>query len=574
MARTTTISLIALAALVASCGKDSGAGSKGSVASSLTKGIDFEGATLFDAPMPATTDNSVSLMPLGPTPVLHPGIGGIMALEVDDPSDRDVVATLMQFGGDDSHIRVPVTDNQTGDVVENQYDLDAKLCTVLCDAIFTITIRQKVEFKGGKISKAAARKVVLDCRKTGDHDACGGAPGPGADIEVDEQLCGDVTAGEIALSGDVVLDTHLDAVRQLQLIGGAIDTQVTTALSSMAGSLGLPDDSSAEDIANALSMRLMQETQSGLTLLQGDQGCAVRLAQVGYALLACDPDGVASLKTIDCTGVCEPQGDDVSVCADAETSGCRGMLEEDECTGICLGACQIELASAGPCAGTCIGSCAGTCPDDGKGGCSGPCDGDCTGTCRQTSTSSCDGACTGVCSSSASGEPMCEAPLASYCSSASDAALACPGDCFGEAALQMGAAKCRASALAIGRILPRCTPPLVQLSFGFGAMLDGDAQAALATLVQKLNGPLAKLSDAAGRLALLSAAAADLQEASQGDIADQLDMQLDANPKDKGIVCAKKQLAAAGTWLDGEAGTLAALQAQIDLIFAVVNIAQ
>ena len=483
----------------------------------------------------------------------------------------------MQFGGDDSHIRVPVTDNQTGDVVENQFDLDAKLCAGLCDAIFTITIRQKVELKDGKISKAAERKVVLDCRKTGDHSACGGAPGPGADIEIDDQLCGDVTKGEIALSGDVVLDAHLDAVRQLELIGDALDTQVTTALVEH-GDHARParGEHAPTTSRTALSMRLMQETQSGLTLLQGDQGCATRLSQVsvrsarvrsGRRRFAQDDRLHRRVRA-----------------ARQRRLGLRGRREQRLPRHARSRQLRRQLRRRLP--GRAGGARAvrrhmhrhrahGTCPDDGMGGCAGPCDGDCTGTCRQTSTESCGGDCTGVCDLSASGAPMCEAPLAPYCSSASDAALACPGDCFGEAALTQGAAKCRASALAIGRILPRCAPPLVQLSFGFNMSLGADAQSRAGRSGAEAQRPARQAERRFGAArAVVGRGCGPGRRQSGRDRRSSWTCSSKANPKDKGIACAKTQLAAAGTWLDGEAAALADVQSKIDLIFAVVNIAQ
>ena len=171
---------LAAALACASCQNDTQSSSETSIAAKLTKGFKFGAdAMLFDAPMPKTTDASVMLFALGAPPVVYPGGGGLMSLQVDDPHDRDVVATLMQFGGDDKHVRVPAPKDQSGDVVENEFSLTDTLCANLCDAIFTITVVQKVELDDGAISSSVTREVVLDCRKKGNHANCEGNPGAG-----------------------------------------------------------------------------------------------------------------------------------------------------------------------------------------------------------------------------------------------------------------------------------------------------------------------------------------------------------------------------------------------------------
>jgi hypothetical protein len=522
--------------------------------------------------MPATTDSNVKLFPLGATPVVHPGGGGLMSLEVDDPKDRKVIATLMQFAGDHSHIKVPAPDDQRGDVVENEFSLSDALCSDLCDAIFTITVVQKVELEDGKVSAPTERKVVLDCRAKGNHDACEGNPGAGADIQESESLCGDVTKGEIALSGNTQLDSHIDALRQLGLLTGALGKEVDDTVAAIAMAAGIDAGSSAADVADALKMRFTQETQNGLIALVGASGCAIRRSQVEYALMACDPDGVASLSSLECTGICEPETD-TSVCTDAATKGCRGLIESQACGGTCTGACQVELSTASPCDGTCIGMCDGTCPDDGNGGCAGPCQGNCSGECRTTSNGSCDADCTGLCDDDSAGPASCEDPLAAYCSGG-NTALTCPGDCFGDATVSKGADACRGSAVSIGRCLPRCVPPLVQLSFSFQMDLDSASQADLAKLVQDLNAPLAKLIDAQARVAMLQQAATDLAAAQAGDVADELDKLMKDDPKGAELTCAKKALDKVTTWLDDQNAALTKLQDDIMQLLAVTQAAQ
>src|SRR4029079_4797747 len=157
----------------AGCTNDAASsGKERSIASKLTEGFKFTPPEkLIHAPLPAPTDSNVKLFPLGATPVVHPGGGGLMALEVDDDKDRKIIATLMQFAGDDKHIKAPAPGDQRGDVVENEFSLSDALCSDMCDAIFTITVVQKVELEDGKVSAPTERQVVLDCRAKGNHDA-------------------------------------------------------------------------------------------------------------------------------------------------------------------------------------------------------------------------------------------------------------------------------------------------------------------------------------------------------------------------------------------------------------------
>lgn len=573
MARKTGLLLAALLAL-AGCTNDAASSNKErSIASKLTQGFKFTPPEkLLSAPMPATTDSDVKLYPLGATPVVHPGGGGLMALEVDDDKDRKIVATLMQFAGDDSHVKAPAPDDQHGDVVENEFSLSDTLCSDLCDAIFTITVVQKVELEDGKVSAPTERKVVLDCRAKGNHAACAGNPGAGADIQENDSLCGDVTKGEIALSGNTLLDSHMDGLRQLGLLTSALGMEVDGTVAAIAMAAGVDPSSSAADVADALKMRFMQETQAGLTALVGASGCAIRRSQVEYALMACDPDGVASLKSLECTGICEPETD-TSVCADAPTKGCRGLIESQTCGGTCTGACQIELSMAGPCDGTCIGMCDGTCPDDGKGGCAGPCQGNCSGECRTISNGKCDADCTGLCDDDSASPASCENPLAAYCSGG-NMALTCPGDCFGDATVAKGIDACRGSAISIGRCVPRCVPPLLQLSFAFQMDLDSASQVELAKLVQDLNAPLAKLIDAQARVAMLQQALSELAAAQDADIADALDKLMKDDPKGDELACANAALKKVPTWLDDQTTALSKLQDDIMQLLAVTQAAQ
>jgi hypothetical protein len=558
MARHTVFFLAAATAALLGC-KSSGKPATGSaVSAGLTRDLDFPRARLISDPLPDTTDPRATLMAIGPTPVVGPGEGSIMALELDDPDERDASATLIQFEGEGSHVRVP-DDKSQGGVIENDFVSAKTLCQGRCNAIFSIRVEEKVELSDGKITAGTTREIVIDCRKQGDMKAC---PGKGQDAGTSGgvlSLCGDVTAGQIALSGDHALDAYLDAVRQLSKITTGIDEQLKTALSNLAKKLGLAADSSAADIEGALAARIAQDTQAGLSVRLGQQGCGLRREQTALALHVCDPGGGATLDAIDCSGACEP-GPQTGACVSAPSGGCRGLLETGACSGTCTGACEVALSEPAACDGTCVGSCDGPCPDDGSGGCAGPCTGMCTGKCRTLSSNGCAGSCTGLCDLAQSGEPSCIPPLRAYCRSAMDAKLGCPGDCFGKASLSQGAAACQPSALAIAQSFPRCEAPLVQLSFAFKPEVAAGEQTAFAKLVHDLNPPLVELYAVLNRLALLGDESAALATAVDGVIKDDLATKLAASPEDSGLGCANRRIPETKTWLMSEKQKLSDVQ--------------
>jgi hypothetical protein len=573
MARHTRYLQLAVVASLLGCNNSSSSPGSARVAQTLTRGLEFPRGMLLNDPLPATTDPRATLLPLGPTVVLEPSRGTIMALEVDDPDDRHVNATLLQFEGEGTHIRVPDDQKQSGGVVENDFVVAKTLCKGLCNAVFTVQVKEKVELEDGAISGSTTRDVVVDCRKSGDPAVCapkGQDAGPGGG---EKSLCGDVTKGQIALTGDRVLDAHLDAVRQLGRVTGLAEDEIKSALSTLAMALGLDKGSSATEISTALATRISEQSAAGLALLLGQPGCGVRREQVALALRVCDPDGVSSLDALQCTGTCAPIAD-ASVCADAPSSGCRGLLEGAACGGRCTGACKITLDAPTACMGTCVGTCDGTCPGDGSASCAGPCSGLCTGACKTLSSESCAGECTGLCDASQSGVPSCAAPLTGYCQSATDAPLACPGDCFGSVAVTKGSDLCRTSAIAVAESFPRCAPPLVQLSFAFAPGLSASDQAAFATFVHDLDAPFAKLYDALGRIALLSLEDADLTTAAKGAIQDDLAQKLMASPEDSGLGCATKRLPETTAWLETEMTALSGLREDAMQVLSTVEVMQ
>src|SRR5262249_39850878 len=134
------------------------------------------------------------LLPLGPAVMVEPMDSAIMALEVQDPEQRPVKATLIQFEDASTYHRVPPREGEGSHVViENHMVTGEELCEGLCDAIFTVTVSEAVELEDGEISAVSTREIVIDCREAGDPEECD-EDADGFEV-LDELPCGDVTMG-------------------------------------------------------------------------------------------------------------------------------------------------------------------------------------------------------------------------------------------------------------------------------------------------------------------------------------------------------------------------------------------
>lgn len=535
-------------------------------AEAIAAAIRFRDAEIVQGSLPATTDARVTILPLEPTIVMEPGAASIMGLEVTDPEDRPVAATLMQIEDEKKHYRTPQEGN--GSSAQSQISLEDELCEGRCDTAFVVLLHEAVELEDGSISRKNTRQLVIDCRELGSADACTAGEKDNAALE--KLLCGDVTQGQTVHSGDSVIDSQLDAVRQLSDTIGKRAQAVQMATQTMAESLELEEDSEASAIGTMLDARVTDQTESGLMLRLGDRGCAVKLLRVGHALRSCDPIGGGEIGGLLCDGVCEPAAG--GGCDDATSQGCRGITVDSDCNGLCAGACEIEYDTPTVCEGTCNGSCDGECLDDGNGGCAGPCTGLCMGTCRVLNEDACAGLCTGLCDAPSDGEPECDAPLHAYCSAETGTQIGCDGDCFGTTAIDSGEPVCQTNALAIGRIVPRCEPPLIQLAFGFAGGLSAEQQTALAEAVDGLNAPIAALITERNRLELLASATMDLIDAAQGDVQARLDSGLEESPKDPGLVCAMARLPESTEWLDEQLIVIEDLRANVDSMLAPLSV--
>ncbi len=510
---------------------------------------------LLDEALPAPSDGNVNLIELGPVSLLEPGGVEILAFEVEDPDDREVVATLLQFGDSESHLRGPA--EAIDGVVANELETDDTLCEGLCAGVITAHVSVAVELEDGVISPAIEMEIAIDCRDEGDEDACDDEDV--SDAVEDELVCKDVTLGAPALTGDAQLDAYFDAVRTLATVSALTQDDATDAQAELSEAL---ESGGGDEIAQALQARIDAATDGGLVVVLGERGCGVRGPRVLHALRTCDPTDTANVVDVECSGVCEGG----IACLFADGPACRGVVQDEGCDGTCTGACQAALQTPSVCEGTCFGECDGECAMMDGGQCAGPCAGLCDGECRALSAGECDGSCTGLCDAQVPPEEdvSCEAPLELYCDSGGDA-LACSGDCFGDVDLEHDGELCKASAIAAGRAAARCEAPIVQLLFAFAPDLaDGD-QARFAALVDDIDEPIATLLALLARVELLLEAGMDLQDAVDGPLQARI-AAVEGELEPSASACAESTQESVAEWIGDE---IEALQALRDAILAL-----
>lgn len=523
-----------LGLVLVACGDDSAAG--GVVSSQLTQSLDFPKGMVIDGNIPTKpAAPDATILPLGGNPTAKPNGAGIMALGVEDEEGRTPAATLMQFGDDDSHVRVPVPEG-SGGTIENSFQVGPDLCEGLCNTLYAITVYVAVEFTSGEVSPISEQTLIVDCTEDGDPAACGVEGNPDGGI-VEGLTCGSLADGELVLTNIASLDRYFDAVGQVPRSAEHTSELLRDALAGVAMALGLPADSDADAIKTALQASIADNTQAGLAATVGVRGCGVPSTPVVSTLESCDSSSDA-LTAMKCLGACRPNASDDD-CPAGATASCQGLLEDDDCGGTCIGSCTATLDMPAACGGTCSGMCSGMCPDDGMGGCEGPCTGACTGECRSLSTNSCDGTCTGLCRDTT--DAACADPLRRFCTADPDPTN-CDGVCFGSASIPATTNACELSATALGALFPVCDLPLVQLSFAFSSGLDESAQTDFATTSTALTSAVSALLDALARAEMIATAGGKLQDAATGVEKDELDAALDDMADGTDPACAESAM--------------------------------
>lgn len=304
-------------------------------------------------------------------------------------------------------------------------------------------------------------------------DAADGVCGP----------CGTIASGQLSIAGNAQLDGFFAAVAQLQNATVKINGDFEANIVALADVYGLGKvEFSADlvtDVIAAIKADFAANLEGGIQVVYKPPACQANIDVSVQAQASCEAQAECDVKvdpgevSVKCEGSC-------SGGCSGECSGdfsCEVKAPSIACEGKCEGSCQLDAAAS--CDGTCRGDCSGTCSArDSEGKCAGSCDGMCSGSCEFKAAASCSGSCSGKClvdqgSAQCTGEVSCRGSCNAECSGGCEGKATPPSasaDCE-------ASAKCNAQAEAQASASLECTPPSLDLQFGFKGGLDGAAQA-------------------------------------------------------------------------------------------------
>jgi len=247
--------------------------------------------------------------------------------------------------------------------------------------------------------------------------------------------CGELSDGNISVSGEPRLDGTLEAAYLLWTRTTSLAESFDVEMASLASALGAMAPADGEfHPANALvladAIRAQLVDAEGVTAvfeiepgrcwigrelaLERQRSCEDRLNC--YIPPECEAEQLGA-----CVGLC------VGICRDGCEGECYAAASEsnEECLGGCIGAC--DTTEPATCAGRCVGSCSASCSAyDANALCDGRCTGICTGNCISTIPLGCEGLCRGACQVPRGEEDSCDGECRGDCS-----ASECDGLCRG-----------------------------------------------------------------------------------------------------------------------------------------------
>lgn len=295
--------------------------------------------------------------------------------------------------------------------------------------------------------------------------------------------CGTLAGGSLSISGSAKLDGFFNATATLTNATARIRGEFEADILALADVYGLAaakvDANFVGQLVGAIKADFAANLEGGIQVVYKAPTCQANVSVAVDAQAKCEASASCDVKVdpgsveVECSGMCE--GGCSGSCS-GELS-CAVKAPSIACEGSCEGAC--ELTAAASCDGTCRGDCSGTCSArDGNGDCAGKCEGMCEGTCEFAAAAKCNGMCSGTClvdqgSASCTAEAECRGSCDAKCS----------GGCKGEvkppsaSADCEASADCQASASAQANASLECTPPSLDISYGFKANVNGGAQA-------------------------------------------------------------------------------------------------
>jgi modification target Cys-rich repeat protein len=294
--------------------------------------------------------------------------------------------------------------------------------------------------------------------------------------------CGEIKYGDVSISGSAQLDGFFAAVNDITSATASIDADYQANLRAIGEAFGaVKADGSVnvDDVVTAIKGEFSAKLQGGIKVVYAPPQCEADINVAVEATAKCEAKAGCSAEvevpeaSVTCSGSCTGS-------CEGECTGevqCEASAGGIQCSGSCEGSCNLTAAAA--CNGTCHGDCSGTCEvKDNAGKCAGKCDGNCQGSCELAVAGECKGSCSGKCTATA--------PMAS-CQGNVKCKGECKGSCTGgcEGKFKPGSAKvdcdatadCQANASAQADAKIECTPPTLDISYGFKAGVTAAAQA-------------------------------------------------------------------------------------------------
>lgn len=322
--------------------------------------------------------------------------------------------------------------------------------------------------------------------------------------------CGEVKYGDVSISGSAQLDGFFAAVSNLTQATASIDADYQANLKVLAEAFGTTEvdakgNINVDELIKDIKAEFSANLQGGIKVVYAPPECqanvniAIDATAKCEAKAGCEADVQLPEASVKCEGTCT--GSCEGSCEG--TARCEVNAGGVQCTGSCEGSCQLNAAAA--CNGTCRGDCSGTCEvRDSAGKCAGKCDGNCTGSCEFAVAAQCNGTCSGKCtatppSGGCQGEVKCEGKCGGECSGGCEGKFTPPSarvDCE-------ATADCQAQASAQADASLECTPPRLDISYGFKAGVNASAQAAFNAKLAVFKARGQAIIQGAGRLSAL-----------------------------------------------------------------------
>lgn len=295
--------------------------------------------------------------------------------------------------------------------------------------------------------------------------------------------CGTIATGQLSIAGNAQLDGFFAAVASLQNATVKINGDFEANIVALANVWGVGDGTFSATLVDDLIAKIKGEIsanlEGGIKINYKPPQCSANIDVSVKAQASCEAEAKCDVMvdpgevSVKCEGSCS--GGCSAMCT-GELS-CAVKTPTLNCEGSCEGTCELEAAAT--CNGTCHGDCSAGCSaTDANGKCNGTCSGTCSGSCELSGKAECKGTCNGTCYvEQGSAQCTAEAECAGSCMGE------CKGGCAGKATPPSASANCEASAEcsaqaeAQGSASLECTPPSLDISYGFKAGIDAKAQA-------------------------------------------------------------------------------------------------